>query len=340
MFIDQVKIFVKAGDGGNGCVAFRREKYVPMGGPSGGNGGRGGDVILRATSQLTTLLDLKYQQHYLVKRGDHGRGKDQHGRGSEDRIIRVPLGTVVKDTETDELICDLVSEGQEWTGARGGKGGRGNAEFATPTHRSPRHSEEGNPGEEAWLLLELKMIADVGLVGFPNAGKSTLISRVSSARPKVADYPFTTLRPHLGMVQLEDESFVIADIPGLIEGAHNGKGLGLQFLRHSERTAFLLFVIDVGISSDADPINTFSILRKELESYKSDLMDKPFAIAASKLDVKGDSLFLDKLAHYCRENHYDFFPISSVTGEGIQSLTQFLGKKVRDLRTVKGTNAS
>ena len=311
-----------------------------MGGPSGGNGGKGGDVILRATAQLTTLLDLKYQQHYLGKRGEHGRGKDQHGKGSADRMIRVPLGTVVKNIETDQVIADLIFEGQEVTVAFGGKGGRGNAAFATPTHRAPRHSEEGKLGEEAWLLIELKLIADVGLVGFPNAGKSTLISRISSARPKVADYPFTTLRPHLGMVLLEDESFVVADIPGLIEGAHSGKGLGLEFLRHSERTTFLLFVIDVGISADTDPINSFSILRNELEAYNGHLLDKPFAVVASKTDVKGDGHYLDKLAHYCRKNDYDFFSISSVTGEGIQSLTQFLGKKVSDLKTVKGANGS
>ena len=245
MFIDQARIFVKGGDGGNGCVAFRREKYVAMGGPFGGDGGRGGSVIFEADQGLSTLMDFRYNKHFKAKRGQHGKGKNQHGAGGEDLLVRVPVGTIIRDDDTGEILADLTTHGQQCVVAHGGRGGRGNSRFASSTHKAPSMAENGEPGEERWIRLELKLLADVGLVGFPNAGKSTFISRVSAARPKIADYPFTTLVPNLGVVVTRDkESFVIADIPGLIEGAHQGAGLGHDFLRHIERTRVLLFILD------------------------------------------------------------------------------------------------
>jgi len=333
VFVDQVKIFVKAGDGGDGCVSFRREKYVPRGGPNGGDGGNGGDILLRATGQLRTLLDLRYQQHYLVPHAEHGQGKDCHGRNSPPLIISVPCGTVIRDAETREQLADLTDEGQEHIVAKGGRGGRGNAAFATSTNRAPRRAEKGRPGEERWLVLELKLLADVGLVGFPNAGKSTLISRISSARPKIAAYPFTTLAPQLGVVTDEDRgSFVVADIPGLIEGAHTGKGLGLQFLRHIERNVFLLYLIDVGESAEKEPVESFEILRRELKAYNPELVEKPFAVAATKLDIQGDGGRLKSLVVYCRRKEYHCLPVSAVTGRGIPDLVRFLGDRVRASR--------
>jgi GTPase len=336
VFIDQVRIFVKAGDGGNGCVSFRREKYVPRGGPNGGDGGNGGNIILRASGQLSTLLDLKYQQHYLVKRASHGQGKDRHGRSSPDRIIHVPRGTLIRDAETMEILADLTREGQQLMAARGGKGGRGNASFATPVRRAPRWAEEGKPGEERWLQLELKLLADVGLVGLPNAGKSTLLSRISSARPKVADYPFTTLTPYLGMVDCgEGRNFVTADIPGLIEGAYEGKGLGLRFLRHIERTAFLLFLLDVTESVAEDPVKSLEILRREVSAYSRVLSVRPFAVVATKLDVKGKGSQLKSLKMHCRQKKVDFLEVSSVTGEGVQRLVRYLWRKVKSIKNTK-----
>ncbi len=336
MFIDQVRIFIKAGDGGNGCVSFRREKYVPRGGPSGGDGGDGGNVILQARGQLTTLLDLKYQQHYRVKRASHGQGKDRHGRNSPHMIIGVPRGTLVREAETMEILADLTREGQEVVVARGGKGGRGNAAFATSVRRAPRWAEEGKPGQERWLNLELKLMADVGLVGLPNAGKSTLLSRISSARPKVADYPFTTLTPHLGAVACgEGRNFVVADIPGLIEGASGGKGLGIRFLRHIERTAFLLFLVDITESAVEDPVKDLEMLRREVSGYSQVLIERPFAVVATKLDVKGKGSRLKSLRIYCRQKKVDFLEISAVTGEGIQQFVRYLWRKASSLRHQK-----
>jgi GTP-binding protein len=306
---------------------------VPRGGPNGGDGGNGGDIILRATGQLRTLLDLRYQQHYLVPHAEHGQGKNRHGRNSPPLIIPVPCGTVVRDAESLLELADLTEEGQEQIVAQGGRGGRGNAAFATSTNRAPRRAEKGRPGEERWLLLELKLLADVGLVGFPNAGKSTLISRISSARPKIADYPFTTLTPQLGVVSDEGRgSFVVADIPGLIEGAHTGKGLGLQFLRHIERNVFLLFLIDIGESAEKEPVECFEILRRELKAYNPGLLEKPFAVAATKLDIRGDGIRLKHLVAYCRRKKYLCWPVSAVTGQGIPDLVRFLGDRVRTLR--------
>ncbi|MBI3811438.1 MAG: GTPase ObgE [Nitrospirae bacterium] len=334
MFVDQVKIFVKAGNGGDGCVAFRREKYVPRGGPNGGHGGNGGDVVLRATGQLRTLLDLRYQQHYLLPHAQHGEGSDCHGKNSPQVVIPVPCGTIVRDAETKEVLADMTKEGQEIIIAKGGRGGRGNSAFATSTNRAPRRAEKGLPGEERWLQLELKLLADVGLVGFPNAGKSTLISRISSARPKIADYPFTTLSPQLGMVAGGIEGgFIVADIPGLIEGAHTGKGLGIQFLKHIERNVFLLYLIDIGEAAEQEPVQSFEILRRELSAYNPELLEKPFAIAATKKDIQGDGGRLKTLAAYCRKKKFDCLPVSAVTGEGIPDLVRYLGGRVQDARS-------
>ncbi|MDZ7264870.1 MAG: GTPase ObgE, partial [candidate division KSB1 bacterium] len=276
VFIDQAKIIVIAGNGGNGVVSFRREKYIPKGGPDGGDGGKGGDVVLRADSNLHTLLDFHYKNKFKAESGKHGQGAKKSGRSGRDVVIRVPMGTLVKDAETDEVVADLVTPGQQVVVARGGNGGRGNAHFATPTKQTPRHAEPGAPGETRQLLLELKLIADVGLVGLPNAGKSTLLARLTAARPKIADYPFTTLTPNLGIVNYrEGQSFVMADIPGLIEGAHLGKGLGLDFLRHIERTKVLAYLIE---ATADDVYQTYSVLRSELASHDPNLILRPTII--------------------------------------------------------------
>lgn len=328
-FVDYTKIHVKAGDGGRGCVAFRREKYVPHGGPSGGDGGRGGHIIFRASKELNTLLDLRYQHEYKAKRGQHGMGKKMHGKNSEDRIIPVPVGTIIKNADTEEIIADLDLEGMEVVIAKGGRGGLGNAHFATPTRQAPMFAQPGEEGEEKNLIIELKLLADVGLIGLPNAGKSTLISVISSARPKIADYPFTTLTPNLGVVKLENyRSFVVADIPGLIEGAHKGAGLGFQFLRHVERTSMLLHLIDVSDIDESDPVENLEKINRELELYSQKLMEKPQAVVGTKIDIAGNEDRLNKLAGYCKANSIDFFPISAVTGKGIKKLLSYLAVKV------------
>ncbi|BAF59014.1 predicted GTPase [Pelotomaculum thermopropionicum SI] len=320
MFYDRARIFVKGGDGGNGCVAMRREKYVPEGGPWGGDGGRGGNVILRADGGLRTLVDFRYKRHYKAERGRHGEGKNMHGASGEDLVIRVPAGTVVKDAATGELIADLVRDGQEAVVARGGRGGRGNARFVTPQNRAPRMAEKGEPGEERWLDLELKLLADVGLVGFPNAGKSTLISRVSAARPKIASYPFTTITPNLGVVRVDDgRSFVMADIPGLIEGAHKGAGLGHDFLRHVERTRLLVHVLDTAGSEGRDPVQDFLVTNRELSLYNPALGRRPQVIAANKMDLDGAAENLARLKE-AYGGKYEIFPVSAVTGQGLEAL--------------------
>jgi GTP-binding protein len=333
-FIDRVKINVKAGHGGRGCVSFRREAYVPRGGPDGGDGGKGGDIIIRADSQLGTLIDLKYQQNYFAKKGEQGRGKQQSGADADDIVIRVPVGTLVYDAETHGLIIDLDSDGMEFTAAKGGRGGKGNAFFKTATHQAPRFAQPGEPGEEQTLFLELKLLANVGLVGFPNAGKSTLISRISAAKPKIADYPFTTLTPVLGVVKPEGrKSFVVADIPGLIENAHKGAGLGFEFLRHVERTSILLHMVDVSGMVPGDPVENFKKINTELELYSKDLMKKYMAVAATKIDA-ADHEKLEALERYCREAEYRFFPISAVTGEGLEPLVNFLANKVEEHKKI------
>lgn len=334
MFIDQARIFVKAGNGGSGSCSFRREKFVPEGGPDGGDGGHGGHVIFVASNRVSTLLDLRYQRHYEAKAGEAGHGAKRHGANGEDVTLALPVGTLIKDEQTGELLADLITEGQTAIVARGGKGGKGNARFATSTNQAPRKFEEGTPGEERWLILELKLLADVGLVGFPNAGKSTLISTISAAHPEIASYPFTTLRPHLGVVQwAEHETFVVADIPGLIEGAHEGKGLGIQFLRHIQRTAFLLYLIDVSEWIEEDPIDTFQTLQQELEAFDPALLERRFAIAATKIDARGEGQHLTTLQHYCAEQGFRCFPISSATRQGIPELMRFLGQTVKETKT-------
>ena len=321
MFIDHAKILVKAGYGGNGCLSFRREKFVARGGPNGGDGGDGGDVVFRADQNLSTLMDLRYKQQYKAKRGHHGQGKDMHGRNGEEIEIRVPLGTVIKDAETGEVLADLTTDGQREVVARGGRGGRGNARFATATNQAPRYFEEGTAGEEKTLQVELKLIADVGLVGFPNAGKSTLLSRLSSAHPRIADYPFTTLKPALGIVSTaEFDSFVMADLPGLIEGAHEGKGLGFQFLRHIERTRVLLFLIEC---TRPDPEDDLAALREELRLFSPKLMEKPWLVALTKMDILSE-------AERAEISLSDAVHISAVAGIGLKELVFAIKARLED----------
>jgi GTP-binding protein len=334
-FIDRVKIYVKAGHGGAGCVSFRREAYVPKGGPDGGDGGKGGDVVIRADKQLGTLIDLKYQQQYMAEKGKQGRGKQQSGSDGKETVIRVPVGTIVNDAETRTLIVDMDEDAKEYVIAWGGRGGKGNAFFKSATNQAPRHAQPGEDGEEQWLYLELKLLADVGLVGFPNAGKSTLISRISAAKPKIADYPFTTLSPVLGVVKPEGRrSFVVADIPGLIENAHKGAGLGFEFLRHVERTSILLHLVDISGMVPGDPVENFKKINKELELYSEALLKKFMAVAATKIDA-ADAAQLELLTKYCHQNGHRMFPISAVTGEGLEELLRFLADKVEQEREVR-----
>jgi GTP-binding protein len=334
MFVDEVRITVKAGRGGDGACSFRREMFVPRGGPDGGDGGNGGNVLFTASQRLTTLLDLRYQKHYEAEDGRPGRGSNCTGRRGKDVTVLLPIGTVVYDDVTGEVLADLVAPGETVVIARGGRGGRGNSHFATSTNRVPTRFEQGAEGEERVLRLELKLLADVGLVGFPNAGKSTLIAAISAARPKIADYPFTTLVPNLGVVRWgSHRSFVVADIPGLIEGAHEGKGLGFQFLRHIERTAFLLHLIDVSEWATEEPVASFEIMRQELAAYDSTLNQRPFAVVATKIDISGKSDRLAQLLAYCRRRTYKCFPVSAATREGLDELVAYVGKQVESLRT-------
>lgn len=333
MFVDEALITVRAGRGGDGICSFRREMFVPRGGPDGGDGGNGGSVVLTASHRLTTLLDFRYRKHYEAEDGRAGGGSNCTGRTGEDVVITLPVGTVVYDDTTGEALADLDADGDTFVIAQGGRGGRGNSNFATSTNRVPTRFTHGTPGEERTLRLELKLLADVGLVGFPNAGKSTLIAAISSARPKIADYPFTTLTPHLGVVRWgSDRSFVVADIPGLIEGAHEGKGLGFQFLRHIERTAFLLHLIDVSEWAPDEPVVSFEIMRQELAAYDEALNDRPFAVVATKVDISGACDRLMQLQAYCRRHHYTCIPVSSATREGLDDLISFVGKQVDSLR--------
>src|SRR5690349_18602556 len=329
MFIDEVRILVKAGDGGNGCLAFRREKYVPRGGPSGGDGGRGGDVIFVATEHANTLLQFRFNPEHKAERGRHGEGSNRTGADGASREVHVPVGTVVYDEATGERLFDFTHPGETFLVARGGKGGRGNARFATSTHQAPTEHEPGRPGEEKRLRLELKLLADAGLVGFPNAGKSTLISRISAARPKIADYPFTTLEPNLGVAQLPNfRTFVVADIPGLIEGAHLGAGLGIQFLRHIERTRLLVHLVDVSEASGRDPVHDFETIMSELASFSADLVQKPMLVVATKMDAAQDEVRVASLRHLASERGLPYYEISSVTGQGIEALKFAMAERV------------
>jgi len=320
LFIDEVIITVKAGDGGNGCLAFRREKFVPRGGPSGGDGGHGGNVVLKASTHHNTLLHFRFNPEHTAERGKHGEGSNRTGKDGPDVEVPVPVGTVVYDAETGEQLFDFASPNDRWIAAKGGRGGRGNARFATSTHQAPTEHEEGKPGELFKLKLELKLLADVGLVGFPNAGKSTLISRLSAARPKIADYPFTTLEPNLGVVQAGDHTFVMADIPGLIEGAHEGHGLGIQFLRHVERTKLLVHLVDVSEFSGRDPAHDFDVILAELHEFSDTLLTKPMIVLASKIDACQEPARIEAVRAKAREHGSPFFGISSVTGAGIEEL--------------------
>lgn len=334
MFIDEVRIRVKAGDGGNGCLAFRREKYVPRGGPSGGDGGRGGDIEMVASEHHNTLLHFRFNPEHTAQRGRHGEGSNRTGREGESIVLPVPVGTVVYDEDTGEMLHDFTRAGDRFLVARGGRGGRGNQHFATPVHQAPTEHEPGKPGEARHLRLELKLLADVGLVGFPNAGKSTLISRISAARPKIADYPFTTLEPGLGVVSVDDFTFVVADIPGLIKGAHLGHGLGVQFLRHIERTRLLVHLVDVSEASGRQPVEDFRIVLDELKSFSEALAAKPMFIVASKMDVAQDPKRIAKLRAEAEKRGLPYYEISSATGQGIEELkyamAHFLEKSAKD----------
>jgi GTPase len=355
MFIDEAKIRIKAGDGGNGIVAFRREKFVPRGGPSGGDGGNGGDIVMESSERHNTLVHFRFNPEYKAERGRHGEGSNCTGREGEGIVLKVPVGTVVYDADTGEKVHDFSRPDERIVVARGGRGGRGNQNFATSTHQAPRESEPGRPGEERHLRLELKLLADVGLVGYPNVGKSTLISRISAARPKIADYPFTTLEPNLGVVSIgavtdpKHFSFVVADIPGLIEGAHTGAGLGTQFLRHVERTRLLVHLVDVSDGSGRpDPVQDYEVITGELASTGAGLETKPVIVVASKIDAaqakpttkgtkghKGKPKEPEKLAKlrkFCKKHKLELYPISAVTGAGIDELKYAIGRKVQEMR--------
>jgi len=342
MFVDEAKIRVKAGDGGNGCMAFRREKFVPRGGPSGGDGGHGGDVIMESSERHNTLVHFRFNPEYKAERGRHGEGSNKTGREGDDVVLSVPVGTVVYDELTGELVHDFSNRDDRVVIARGGRGGRGNAQFATSTHQAPREHEQGFPGEERALRLELKLLADVGLVGYPNAGKSTLISRISAARPKIADYPFTTLQPNLGVVAVGDmpgeRSFVVADIPGLIEGASEGAGLGTQFLRHIERTRLLAHLVDVSDASGRpDPVQDFEVITKELANFGEGLNSKPTIVVATKIDAANDEK-LTKLKRYAKRKKLPFYSISAVTGEGIDELKFAMADRVEEIKKATSTS--
>lgn len=331
MFIDRVKVYVKGGDGGNGVVSFLREKYMPYGGPDGGDGGSGGNVIFEVDQGLRTLLDFKYRQHLKGNRGTHGQGKNRHGKKAQDLELKVPPGTMVYREDTGELIADLIEPGQRAVIARGGRGGRGNTRFVSNTRKVPKFAEKGEPGEELRVVLELKLLADVGLVGFPNAGKSTFLSRVSAAKPKIAAYPFTTITPNLGEVQVSPgKSFVVADIPGIIEGAHQGIGLGLRFLRHVERTRLLLFILDAAGTEGRELLEDFHALQRELTLYSQKLSEKPQVVVVNKIDLPEGRSKIDEIKNAMPDS-IKVFPVSAVTGEGIQQLLYFISDELDKL---------
>ena len=336
MFIDRVKIRVKAGNGGNGVTAFRREKFVPRGGPSGGDGGRGGDVWLESDEGYNTLLHLRYNPEHKADRGRHGEGSNCFGKDGEDITVKIPVGTQVFDSETNELMFDFTKNGQRFLAAKGGRGGFGNSHFATATNRAPRYHQEGGIGDEHEFQLELKLIADVGLVGFPNAGKSTLISVISAAKPKIADYPFTTLEPNLGVVDLGDfRTFVVADIPGLIEGASEGAGLGDRFLRHVERTKFLLHLVDVSSISGRDPVSDYEIINRELRNYNRDLAERPQIVVATKIDALDDPERLENLKNRAKKDGRTFLQISAVANQGTRELVMAVAQRLEEIKQIE-----
>jgi|SRR5688572_4379759 len=340
MFIDRVKIHVQGGHGGNGVTAFRREKFVPRGGPSGGEGGRGGDVWIIADSSLNTLLHLRYNPEHIADRGMHGEGSNRSGRDGENVFVRVPVGTQIFEATTGELLQDLTMDGAKWLAARGGRGGFGNSHFATSTNRAPRYHQEGSAGEDLELQLELKLLADVGLVGFPNAGKSTLISTISAAKPKIADYPFTTLAPNLGVVDLGDfRTFVVADIPGLIEGAHEGAGLGDRFLRHVERTTLLLHLVDVSSFSGRETVDDYRTVNHELAAYNPALAERPQIVVATKMDALEDPERWESLKQAAANDGYDFYAISAVTNQNVRELVNAVAAKLEALKRAAQENS-
>jgi GTP-binding protein len=332
MFIDEIDIHVQGGDGGAGCVSFRREKFVPRGGPDGGDGGNGGSVWLEADPALTTLLDFHYKRHYKAQRGTHGKGANRHGAAGADLVLRVPLGTTVTDRETGEVLGDLTIPGERVLAVAGARGGRGNARFVSSINRAPRRADLGRPGEGRWLHLELKLLADVGVIGFPNAGKSTLVSRLSAATPKIADYPFTTLTPALGIVRVDAErTFVIADLPGLIPGASAGKGLGHQFLRHTERTRLLVHLLDLDPQTDRDPVNDLAVINAELEAYSPELAARPQIVVANKADLcEPGAPRLVAIERHCRSAGLPFHAISAVTGAGLPELVRSIARRLEE----------
>ncbi len=320
-FIDEVKIFARAGDGGSGCVSFRREKFIPLGGPDGGDGGKGGDIIIVVSPQLSTLHDLRLHPHQKGERGRNGMGKDRHGARGSNLVMLVPQGTIVKDAETGEIIVDMAEAGKEVLLLKGGRGGQGNARFKTATNKAPKFAQPGEPGEELVIRLELKLMADVGLLGFPSVGKSSLITKVSAARPEIADYPFTTLKPHLGVVEYKNyRSFVMADIPGIIEGAHDGAGLGHRFLRHVERTRILLHLLDPCRTHDSNPLADYEILNRELALFSSELAEKPQIVVVNKIDLPDAQALLAEITPYFEKLGIKVFPVSAITGAGIAPL--------------------
>ncbi len=335
MFIDEVKIHVKAGDGGAGCMSFRREAHVPRGGPDGGDGGRGGEVVLEADSAISSLVDYRFKHHFKAERGTHGKGQIRHGAGGEDIVLKVPLGTIVRDAETGEILGDLTLQGQRLAVAQGGYGGRGNIHFVTPTRRAPAFAELGEPAEERWIELEMKLLADAALVGMPSVGKSSLIARMSAARPKIADYPFTTLVPNLGVVRAGGRSFVVADVPGLIEGASEGKGLGHEFLRHIERTALIIHVVDLtGSYEQRDPLEDYDAINRELELHAAELASRPQVVVGNKADVAGTAEVSAAPARdRARPPALPYFEVSAVTGQGIDAMIRSVAERVFELRT-------
>jgi GTP-binding protein len=330
-FIDEAKIYIKGGNGGNGCVSFRREKFVPKGGPDGGHGGKGGDIVIVGDSRLSTLLDYKFKQHYNATRGGHGQGSNKTGKAGEDSILKVPLGTVIYDNETNEILSDIIEEKKTVVIAKGGKGGRGNESYKSSTNQAPYTAENGELGEEKTILLSLKILAEVGIIGFPNVGKSTFIKVVSNARPKIADYPFTTLVPNLGVVKHGTKSFVIADMPGLIEGAHEGKGLGIKFLKHVERVKLLLHFLDVSINNSSEIIKNYNVLNDELYKYKKELKNTPQIIVFTKSDLLVEKKEYEKVRDYFQKFQARTYLISSVTNFGTKDLLNAIGQKLEEI---------
>ncbi len=336
MFVDKAKIFVKAGNGGDGAVAWRREKFEPSGGPAGGDGGNGGDVIIKVDEGLKTLMDFKYKKHYKASNGENGRAKNQYGKAGKDLILKVPPGTIIKQQEDDKIIADLTEKDDSFIVAKGGRGGKGNSKFATSTRQAPRFAKAGTKGEEKWIILELKLLADVGLLGFPNVGKSTLLSVISDAKPKIANYHFTTIRPNLGVVKIENgESFVIADIPGLIEGAHKGVGLGYDFLRHVERTKLLVHLVDVSGQEGRNPIDDFIRINDELEKYNDKLSKRHQIVVASKMDIPESKANYESFKKSIEDMGYEVYKISSVSREGINELKYIIWNKLKEIGEVE-----